>query len=135
LCLFAFGGCHLGQRGVIDSPWPVSRQQAELLKVVPLGTPRDQAEQFLQGAGIEYVRAPRNTVIHCTLWNRPNGERWHINVALLFDRNQELYAVRESDARVEPLTGSELAGHDGQGVEAEENRANPDEPRRAFASP
>jgi hypothetical protein len=144
VCLAA-GGCLNGKRGIIESPLTISEQQSALLRVVPLGTPREQVEQLLGKAGIEYVKAPRETVIHCTVWNQPGGERWHINVALLFDRNKELYAVRESDARIELSTEEQNPAAAslpwGRTTGSAPPGANPaptpdgDEPRRAFAAP
>src|SRR5690606_2661265 len=53
-----------------------------------------------------------NSIYYCDLWERPEGERWHTQVALLFDDEGLLYATRPADSAVttgQALTASTTA--------------------------
>ena len=80
-----------------------------MLEIVPRGTSRAEAERRLRTAGIEFSPGQRNSIYYLGLWNRADGKRWHINVALLFDKEGRLYQTRTSDSATEPLTDEFLA--------------------------
>lgn len=72
-------------------------QSNAIQRIVPKGTPRDDAEKKLREAGIVGSFATKHrSVYHCELWNRPDGERWHLYVTLLFDDQKRLYAIRRA---------------------------------------
>src|SRR5579872_2673604 len=72
-------GCASTGSKLIECPLTVDQQQREMLKVVPLGTSRDEAERRMKTAGIEFTagrRGEQGSIEYPTLWNRPGGERW-----------------------------------------------------------
>jgi hypothetical protein len=97
-------GCVSLNRAIMPCPLTYSEQEKEILTVVPKGTRRDEALRRLVAAGVEGSFGISQRVYYCDLWNRKNGERWHINVALLFDDTGRLYRtqVAESDISVVP---------------------------------
>jgi hypothetical protein len=97
-------GCVSLNRGIMPCPLTYSEQEKEILTVVPKGTRRDEVLRRLAAAGVEGSFGISHRVYYCDLWNRKNGERWHINVALLFDDTGRLYRtqVAESDVSVVP---------------------------------
>ncbi len=102
---------HIGclMPGAIEpSPWTYSEQQQEILKLVPVGTPRDAAVERLQKAGIDGTFGVSDTVYYCDIWNRPDGERWHLNVALYFDDEGLLYDSRLGQAETGLIDESEV---------------------------
>jgi hypothetical protein len=44
------------------------------------------------------------------LWNRPDGQRWHIDVALLFDQSGKLYQTRAASASWEARPDEPVVG-------------------------
>src|SRR5690349_17924367 len=114
LLTVAAAGCNSPPTSLIESPLSVEQQQQAVLQVVPVGSTRDDAERKLKGAGIDYTAGQGRTIYYLSLWNRPDGQRWHINVALLFDSEGKLYASRPADAAVERGTGiTPAAGQSG----------------------
>lgn len=99
-------GCARGLGSISPSPLSTDEQQQALLAIVPHGTARDEARQRLQQAGIEFSTGQSQSVYYCTLWNRPDGGRWQLDVALLFDADGRLYATRRGDSE----TGIDSAG-------------------------
>lgn len=97
-------GCVSLSRSIVACPLTYSEQEKELLTVVPKGTRREEALRRLAAAGVEGSFGISRRVYYCDLWNRPNGERWHINVALLFDDTGKFYKtqVAECDIAVMP---------------------------------
>jgi len=91
-------GCSTTGKPLIESPLPVSQQQQAVLDVVPRGTSRGEAEKRLRAAGIEFTPGGNGSIYYLTLWNRPDGTRWHISVALLFDSAGKLYESRPADS-------------------------------------
>jgi hypothetical protein len=100
--------CASPGKGLVECPLSGSEQQQAVLEIVPRGTPRADAERRLRDAGIEYSAGQRNSIYYLGLWNRADGQRWHINVALLFDKDGRLYQTRTADSATEPIT-SEMA--------------------------
>ncbi len=68
--------------------------------MVPKGTRRDDALRKLTEAGIEGSFGISQRVYYCELWNRPDGSRWHLNVALLFDETGKLYKTQAADCDI-----------------------------------
>ncbi len=100
-------GCTASGAKLVESPLSVEQQQQEVLEVVPVGTSRDEAERRLQAAGIEYTRGGKGSIYYLALWNRQDGQRWHVNVALLFDRAGKLYRTRPGDSDFGLLSGKQ----------------------------
>jgi hypothetical protein len=97
-------GCVSLNRSIMPCPLTYSEQEKEILGVVPKGTRREEALRRLAAAGVEGNFGISRRVYYCDLWTRKNGERWHINVALLFDDSGKLYRtqVAECDVSVVP---------------------------------
>jgi hypothetical protein len=91
-------GCASARPGLIDSPLSIEQQQQAVLEIVPRGSSRDEAEKRLKAAGIEYRPGGKGSIYYLMLWNRPDGQRWHIDVALLFDQSGKLYQTRAASA-------------------------------------
>ncbi|MDZ4689143.1 MAG: hypothetical protein SH850_29050 [Planctomycetaceae bacterium] len=89
--------------GLTSCPLPTTEQVHEILTIVPLGTPRDDAIARLGTAGITGNFGENQSIYYCDLWKRRDGLRWHINVVLLFDDEGNLYATRPDAAgQVDP---------------------------------
>jgi hypothetical protein len=73
------------------------QQQQALQEIVPIGSSRDEAKERLTKAGIEFTTAPGESMYYCSIWQRPDGTRWHLNVAMLFDGENRMYRMREAD--------------------------------------
>lgn len=80
--------------GMVSCPLPVTEQVASILEVVPLGTSREDATKLLRAAGVQGTFNDTRTIFYCDLWDRGEGPRWHINVALLFDEDGQLIGTR-----------------------------------------
>lgn len=105
LVLSAFlTSCATSGTSLVQCPLSPEQQQQAVLEIVPRGTLRAEAERRLRSAGIEYSPGQRNSIYYLGLWNRSDGKRWHINVALLFDKDGRLYQTRPADSATEPLT-------------------------------
>jgi len=96
--------CATSATSLVQCPLSPEQQQQAVLEIVPRGTSRTEAERRLRTAGIEYSPGQRNSIYYLGLWNRSDGRRWHINVALLFDKDGRLYQTRPGDSATEPLT-------------------------------
>lgn len=99
LCLLGLPAC-TGFRQVIPAPMVFEEQSREILKVTPLGTQKEQVVKQLEAAGISGEFASTPSIYYCDLWERKNGKRWHLNVALLFNEAGELYKTRPAQADV-----------------------------------
>lgn len=99
LCTISLVAC-TGFRQVVPAPMVFEEQSKEILKVAPLGTPKDQVIKQLEAAGITGEFASASSVYYCDLWERKDGKRWHMNVALLFNEAGELYKTRPAQADV-----------------------------------
>lgn len=91
-------GCVGITRPIVPCPLTYSEQEKELLTVVPKGTRREDALRRLAAAGVEGSFGISRRVYYCELWKRPSGERWHINVALLFDDAGKFYKTQVAEA-------------------------------------
>lgn len=93
-------GCASGPKTgmLLESPWPSETQQAEVLAIAPIGTPRTETLQKLTDAGLVVHQGASETIYYCDVWNRPDGSRWRMDVALLFDKQGHLYRARSADA-------------------------------------
>lgn len=99
--LVVLSSCQMTPVRVSACPLTFDQQSAEIVGIAPLGTPRDAAVELLADAGIRGNFAHMsNSIYYCDLWERPDGERWHTQVALLFDDEGLLYATRPADAAV-----------------------------------
>jgi hypothetical protein len=96
--------CAAPGKGLVECPLTDAAQQQAVLDIVPRGTSRADAERRLREAGIEFSPGQKNSIYYLGLWNRSDGKRWHINVALLFDKDGKLYQTRAADSATEPLT-------------------------------
>jgi hypothetical protein len=98
LCILA--GCASLSTQIIPCPLTYSEQTKEVLNVVPKGTRREDALRKLAAAGIEGSFGTSQRIYYCELWNRPDGNRWHLNVALLFDETGRVYRTQTGDSDV-----------------------------------
>ena len=103
-------GCAAGHPSLVDSPLSIEQQQQAVLEIVPRGSSRDEAERRLKAAGIEYRPGGKGSIYYLMLWNRPDGQRWHIDVALLFDQSGKLYQTRAASASWEARPDEPVAG-------------------------
>ena len=96
----------------VDScPLPQQEQVTEILKIVPLGTPRDDVAKTLREAGILGSFTENRRIYYCDLWDRGDNSRWHINVTLLFDEAGILYATQpDSQGNINPSPASTSTG-------------------------
>src|SRR5665213_3410475 len=97
-------GCASPGTSLVECPLSSEQQQQSVLDIVPRGTSRAEAERLLRAAGIEFSPGQRNTIYYLGLWKRPDGKRWHIDVALLFDKEGKLYQTRPADSATERFT-------------------------------
>jgi hypothetical protein len=112
VCLaIAAGGCASASLSgrLVDNPLPTAEQQDEVLKLVPVGTPREEALETLANAGIEVHEGASNTIYYCDIWRRKDGSRWQMDVALLFDKQGNLYRTRSAQALTEVDSAAGLA--------------------------
>ncbi len=99
-------GCNFGKPRFIASPLSYTEQEAAVLDVVPIGTPREAAVKQLKDAGIVGSFGVNNSIYYCDLWERPDGLRWHVNVALLFDQSGKLYKTRPAESDTGTVSSS-----------------------------
>jgi hypothetical protein len=100
LVVLVVAGCASISTQIIPCPLTYSEQIKEVLNVVPKGTRREDALRKLAAAGIEGSFGISRRVFYCELWNRADGSRWHLNVALLFDDTGKLYKTQAADCEV-----------------------------------
>lgn len=82
----------------VECPLSITEQQQAMRKIVPIGTSREQAADRLTKEGIEFTTGAGDSIYYCSTWKRPDGTRWHMNVAMLFDRENKLYQFREANS-------------------------------------
>ncbi len=117
LLLMFVAGCAGLTSQIVPCPLTYSEQEKEILAVVPKGTRRDDALRKLAAAGIDGSFGISHRVYYCELWNRPDGSRWHLNVALLFDEVGRLYMTRTADCDVTRSPDKSLSSSGGQSNE------------------
>jgi hypothetical protein len=100
LAALVLAGCAGLSTQIVPCPLTYSEQAKEVLSVVPKGTRRDDALRKLAEAGIEGSFGSSRRVYYCELWNRRDGSRWHLNVALLFDETGKLYRTQAGDCEI-----------------------------------
>jgi hypothetical protein len=88
------GGCQTMPPSLVSCPLPAVEQASRIEELVPLGTTREEAISRLKKEGIAGNFGEADSIFYCDIWNRSDSERWHINVALLFDDDGKLYALR-----------------------------------------
>ena len=131
-------GCRLGTRSITPCPLTYSDQELAILKVVPLGTTRNQAIKKLSEAGLHGTFGISKSVYYCDVWNRNKTERWHVNVALLFDQAGRFYKTRPAQSETGVLTAGDSqidqaninSQHSGPLVESESESARGQKTRR-----
>jgi hypothetical protein len=89
--------CASGRPSLVDSPLSIEQQQQAVLEIVPRGSSRAEAEKRLKAAGIDFRPGGKGSIYYLLLWNRPNGERWHIDVALSDERSAAATAPQVPD--------------------------------------
>jgi len=114
LALLVVVGCAGLNSRIVSCPLTYSEQEKEILAVVPKGTRREEALRKLAAAGIDGSFGISRRVYYCELWNRPDGSRWHLNVALLFDEVGRLYMTRTADCEVTSSLDKSLSSAGGQ---------------------
>lgn len=144
--LCSCAGPKLTSNKPIPSPLSVLQQQDEILKIAPLKTPRPEVERRLKAAGVEISSGISQSVCYCDFWNRKEGARWRIDIALMFDSNDQLYAIRQGSASTavgdgEPLSGPVRTGAENARVARPDqandggNREEPSSRGRIVGSP
>ncbi len=124
-------GCTAPGTKLVESPLSIDEQQRAVLEIVPKGTSRDDAERRMKSAGIEFTRGGSGSIYYLALWNRTDGERWHISVALLFDSMGKLYGTRSADSST--TVQADDAGGQSPRTSAE-NPGTSNPPRETLAS-
>jgi len=99
-------GCHMAGSRYRPTPLSTLEQRQEIEKLVPLGTSRSEVESRLKEAGIELSPGASQRIAYCDIWNRTGGERWDLNVALLFDEAGKLVETRPAQAETGILSDS-----------------------------
>lgn len=89
-----------GLQQVVPAPLVFEEQSQKILEIAPMGTQKEQAIKQLNAAGISGEFSSSPSIYYCDLWERENGKRWHLNVALLFNETGELYKTRPAQADV-----------------------------------
>lgn len=98
LLLVQSSGCAAGPGRIANSPLTVGQQQKAILEIVPLGTPRLDAIRKLTEAGLELSPGTSESTYYCDVWNRQDGQRWRVDVALLFDETGVLYGTKQAQS-------------------------------------
>ncbi len=96
----ALTGCRLGTSEIV-CPLSYPEQKTAIMEIAPLGTPRDETVKKLAEAGIEGSFGIRNSVYYCDFWQREEDQRWHLDLALLFDQTGRLYQIRPAQFLVD----------------------------------
>jgi hypothetical protein len=107
-------GCSSVGRAIVPCPLTYADQEKEVLALVPKGTRREEVLRRLHAAGIEGSFGISQRVYYCDLWNRPGGQRWQMNIALLFDENGILYKTQVGDSQFTAERDTQKAGASAQ---------------------
>lgn len=123
LCVTLYSGCQTAGFGYRPSPLNALEQGDEIEKLAPPGTPREEVERRLKEAGVEVSPGSSPHIAYCDVWNRAGGDRWVLNVALLFDESGKLLGTRpsQSETGVMGETPQAVAG-----AEQQENQSSPE---------
>jgi hypothetical protein len=106
--ILLLAGCQLTIGRIIPSPLTYSEQEKEILAIAPRGIDRDEAVKKLTAAGLKGDFGSTRSIYYCDEWHRDSGERWHMNVALLFDKEGKLYKTQVSQAETGTVGGKGL---------------------------
>jgi hypothetical protein len=117
LALLVLVGCAGLKSQIVQCPLTYSEQEKEILAIVHKGTRREEALRKLEAAGIDGSFGISRRVYYCELWKRPDGSRWHLNVALLFDEVGRLYMTRTADCDVTASPDKTVSSSGGQSNE------------------
>lgn len=98
-------GCRLTGMPDLRRPSYDAQKQA-LLEVVPLGTPREEAVDRIEAAGITGEFGVSESVYYCDFWRRP-GEHWYLDIALYFDESGRLYKIGSGQAQTGVVPGAD----------------------------
>ena len=115
LLLYCLCGCAGGPERISASPLSSEEQQRAVLEIVPLGTPRLESIRRLKDAGFEMTPGTAESVYYCDIWNRQDGQRWHMNVALQFDQTGALYRTRQAQSEVSAVSDPGARSSSGTG--------------------
>jgi hypothetical protein len=97
-CLGTSAGCVTTTHSILPCPMTYSEQEKAILAIAPMGADRETVLRKLADAGIEGSSATTQHIYYCDIWNRPNKERWHLDVALMFDQSGKLYKTQFGQA-------------------------------------
>tara|TARA_R110002095_G_scaffold163200_1_gene141382 strand:- start:53101 stop:53448 length:348 start_codon:yes stop_codon:yes gene_type:complete len=89
-----------GFQHVVPAPLVFEEQSQKILEIAPVGTQKEQAIKQLNAAGISGEFSSSPSIYYCDLWKREDGNRWHLNVALLFNETGAVYKTRPAQADV-----------------------------------
>ncbi|HVV99446.1 MAG TPA: hypothetical protein VHB77_03835 [Planctomycetaceae bacterium] len=138
VCLWtaiALTGCSGPQ--LVDAPLSGPEQQQAILDIVPIGTPRAEVETRLKEAGLQLHAGSGPSVAYCDVWNRESEkQRWYVNLMLLFDSQNKLYAVRSGQSETSvyrggiPEQAATIAGQESSNAPPANSRATA--PRTPF---
>jgi hypothetical protein len=135
-------GCASRNANLVECPLSIDQQRQAVLEIVPRGTSRDDAERRLKAAGIEFTPGGNGSIYYLALWNREDGQRWHIDVALLFDPSGKLYQTRAANASTEAVADDSNAARQGRTAKARDDSprgesapADADDVRVPFTGP
>ena len=93
-------GCQLSTPRFEKNPLSYPQQAGAILEIVPKGTDRDVVVEKLAQSGIQGNFSPvSKAIFYCDTWEREDGKRWLMDVALLFDESGKFYAIRNSQAQ------------------------------------
>jgi hypothetical protein len=118
-------GCSSVGRAIVPCPLGYSDQEKEVLAVVPIGTRREDVLRRLGAAGIEGNFGISQRVYYCDLWNRRDGQRWQMNVALCFDEKGVFYKTQVGDSAFTAVRDSDAAKSPAGQQTAEQPMASP----------
>lgn len=132
--LISLTGCAGGAGTLSNAPLSVEEQQQQVLTIAPIGTPRNEVATRLKKAGIEFTSSAGDSVYYCEAWQRDDGKRWILDVALLFNESGELYAARRRQAdsslvRGDAPPGGSDSSRSGDSPDGERTAAAPDSDR------
>jgi len=96
--LLLLSGCALGGPNLETLTY--SEQEAAILRVAPVGTSRERALEKLEQAGVVGSFGISESIYYCDIWQRRGGDVSHLDVALLFDEQGNLYETRPGDTEV-----------------------------------
>ena len=126
--LLAAAGCRsLEPAGAVDCPLPLAEQERVVREANGDAASRDDVARRLAAAGLDGRFGAAESIYYLDAWDRPDGGRWLMGVAVLFDADGRFYAVRPAD------TETAAASRPTPGAGPDAGKAA--KPRTPFASP